>query len=61
MLYMRVMYVEGAGCWFLGVGTSPGTWSLKVLGEAIRRTHDSLSHALVSLWVALGGGVSPEL
>ena len=24
-LYMRVMYVEGAGCWASGVGTSPRT------------------------------------
>ena len=35
MLYMRVMYVEGAGCWLLGVGTSPGTWSLKMLSHGV--------------------------
>ena len=56
MLYMRVMYVGGAGCWLSGVGTYPGTWSLKLLTEDIRSTHVSLSHAVVSLGVALGGG-----
>ena len=56
MLYMRVMYVEGAGCWLSGVGTSPGTWSLKLLREAIRSTHVSLSYTLVLLRVALDGG-----
>ena len=56
MLYMRVMYVEGAGCWLSGVGTSPGTWSLNLLREAIRSTNVSYSHSLVSLGVALGGG-----
>ena len=56
MFYMRVTYVEGAGCWLSGVGTCPGTWFLKLLREAIRSTHVSLSHALVSLRVALGGG-----
>ena len=56
MLYMRIMYVEGAGCLLSGVGTSPRTWSLKLLGEAIQLTHVSLSHALVLLRVALGGG-----
>ena len=56
MLYMRVMYVEGGGCWLSGVGTSPGTWCLNLLREAIRWTHVSLSHSLVSLGVAHGGG-----
>ena len=56
MLYMRVMYVEGAGCWLSGVGTSPGTWCLKLLREAIWWTHVSLFQSLVSLGVALGGG-----
>ena len=54
MLYMRVMYLERAGCWLSGVGTSPGTWCLKLLREAIRSTHVSLSHYLVSPGVALG-------
>ena len=53
---MRVMYVEGAGCWSSGMGTSPGTWCRKLLREAIRSTHVSLSRSLVSLKVALGGG-----
>ena len=53
---MRVMYVEGAGCWLSGVGTSPGTWSLKIIREAIWSTHVSLSHSLMTLGVALGGG-----
>ena len=48
--------MEGADCWLLGVGTSPGTWCLKLLRESIRWTHVSLSHSLVSLGVALGGG-----
>ena len=56
MLYMRVMYVEGAGCWLSGLGKSPGTWSLTLLSEAIPSTHVSLFHSLVSLGVALGGG-----
>ena len=56
MWYMRVMYVEGAGCWLSGVGTSHRTCFLKLLREAIRPTHVSLSHSLVSLAVALGGG-----
>ena len=43
------------GCLSSGVGTSPGTWCLKLLREAIRSTHVSLSHSLVSLGVALGG------
>ena len=53
-----VVYVvhEGPGFWLSGVGTSPGTWSLKVLREAIWSTHVSLSHALVSLGMALGRG-----
>ena len=52
----EVMYVEGAGCWLSGVGTSPGTWCPKLLREAIRLTHVSLSHSSVSLGVSLGGG-----
>ena len=56
MLYMMVMYVEAAGCWILGLGMSPRSWSLKLLREAIWSTHVSLSHALVSVGVALGGG-----
>ena len=54
MLYTGVMYVEGAGCWLFRMGTSPRTWSLKLLMEAIWSTHVSLCHALVSL--ALVGG-----
>ena len=56
MLSMRVMCVEGAGWWLSGVETSPGTWCLNLLREAIWSTHVSLSHPLVSLGVALGGG-----
>ena len=54
--YMRVMYVEGAGCWLSGVGTSLGSWCLKLLRGAIRSTNVSLSLSLVLLGVALGGG-----
>ena len=50
------MYVERAGCWLSGVETSPGTWSLKLPREAIWSTPVSLSHARVSLGVALGAG-----
>ena len=56
MMYMRVMYAEGAGCWLSGVANSPGRWYLKLLREAIRSTNVSLSHSLESLQVALGGG-----
>ena len=35
MLCMRVMYVEGAGGVLSGVGTSPGTWSLKLGGHFV--------------------------
>ena len=49
--------MQGAGCWSSDVGTSAGTWCLKFLREAMRATHVSLSHSLVSLGVALGGGV----
>ena len=45
-----------AGCWSMAVGTSPGTWCLKLLRLAIRATHVSLSDSLVALGVALGGG-----
>ena len=50
-------HVRGGG-WLLvvGVGTSPGMWSLRLLQEAIRSTHIYLSHALVSAGVTLGGG-----
>ena len=50
-------HVRGGG-WLLVVrlGTSPGTWCRKLLREAIRATHVSRSHALVSLGVALVGG-----
>ena len=56
MLYMMVMYVEGAGCWLFGVKTLPGMWSLKLLREAIRSTHVLLSHAMVSVGVVLARG-----
>ena len=56
MLYIRVMYDVRAGCWLSGVGTSPSTWSMKLLRETIWSTHISLSHALVSAGVALGRG-----
>ena len=56
MLYMRVMYVERAGCWLSEMGATPGKWSLKLVREAVRSTPVSLSDALVSLGVALGGG-----
>ena len=50
-------HVRGGGCPLVaGAGTSPGTWCLKLLRKAIRETHVSLSHSLVSLGVALGGG-----
>ena len=49
-------HVLGGG-WLLVVGgrTSPETCSLKLLREAITSTHVSLSHALVSLGLAVGG------
>ena len=50
-LYMRVMYVEGAGCRSSGVEMSPGTWCLKLLREVIRATHVSRS-----LFGVAGGG-----
>ena len=56
MLYMRVMYVEAAGCWLSGARTSPGTWSLKLPREAIRPTHILLFHTMVLVGVVLGGG-----
>ena len=56
MLHTRVMYLEGAGCGLSELGTSPGTWSLKLLPEAIRSIHVSLCPSLVSLGVALGWG-----
>ena len=55
-LYMRVMYVEGAGCRSSGVGMSSGTWCLELLREAILVTHVSRSHSLVLLGGA-GWGV----
>ena len=55
-MYMRVMYVEGAGCCSSGLGMSPGTWCRKLLREAIRATHVSRSHSLVLSGVAPGGG-----
>ena len=55
MLYMKVMYMEGTGCWLSGVGTSPGTRSLKLLGEATMSTNVLLSHAMESVGVVLGG------
>ena len=56
MLYMRVMCVEGASCWLSGVEKLPGTWSLKLLREAIWSTQALLFHAMVSSGVVLGGG-----
>ena len=50
LLYVRIMYVEGAGCWLSGVGMSPGTWSLKLLREVTHSNHGLLSHAPVSAW-----------
>ena len=47
--------MEGAGCRSSGVGTSPGTWCLKLLRGAFRATHVPRSHSLVLLGVALGG------
>ena len=58
MLYMRVMYVEGAGYWLTWVGTSPATWSLQLLRETIRSIHVLLSYAMVSSGVVLGGGLA---
>ena len=50
-------HVHGGG-WLLvvGAGDISPMWSLKLLREAIRSTPVSLSHALGSLGVALGGG-----
>ena len=50
-------HVRGGG-WLLVVrgGDDPGTSCLKLLREAIRATHVTLSHFFVSLGVALGGG-----
>ena len=69
---MRVMYVEGAGCRSSGVGIFLGMWCLKLLREAIRATHVSRTHSLISLgwrwwgvghvWLAVAGaalGVLP--
>ena len=45
----------GASCLLLGLGMSPGTWSLKLLREATRSTHVLLCHAMVSVRVVLVG------
>ena len=59
-------HVRGKG-WLMvvGGGDVPGTWSLKLLREATRSTHVSLSHALVPVGVgdgpcwARGSGCGP--
>ena len=55
-MYIRVMYLEWAGCWLSRIGMSPGTWSLKLLREVTRLTHVVLSHAMVSVGLVLGAG-----
>ena len=50
-------HVRGGG-WLpvVGLGTLPGTWSLKLLSEVTQSTDVLLSHAMVSVGVVLGGG-----